>query len=111
MQPVFELDQLHRIWVHIPELSDFHLEFDISAKKGFKRTEIAIRQDPVFDLTKITDLIWNGLALDSYGFAGFNKEAFEVENNPNLFAVHFDLPGKYFLESDFKSFRKCRDSD
>lgn len=43
MSPVFEMDQLHRLWIHVPDVSDFHLEFDIVAKKGFKRSEIMIR--------------------------------------------------------------------
>jgi hypothetical protein len=95
MRALTESDALHRLWVHQPDFSDFHLELDINAAKGFKRSEIAVRQEPVFDLTRVSDLVMHGLGLDSNGFTHFNKEAYPEEYNPNLYAVHFDLPGRY----------------
>jgi hypothetical protein len=97
MRPMLQQDELHRLWIHVPELSDFHLEFDISAAKGFKRSEVSFRQTPQFDLTRVTDLIMQGLKVDPNGFTGFNPEVFKEENNPNFFAVHFDLSGGLFL--------------
>lgn len=97
MRVVFDQDELHRLWVSVPELSDFHLEFDISAKRGFRRSDLAIRQEPMFDLNKISDLVFHGLTLDAHGFTLFNKQAFEPSHNPNIFVVHFDLPGKNVL--------------
>lgn len=96
MRPLSDSDVLHRLWIHQPGLSDFHLELDINAAKGYKRSDVAVRQEPEFDLTRVTDLIGHGLSLDSNGFTFFNKEAFPEEYNPNFYAVHFDLPGKYF---------------
>ncbi|KAI6181052.1 putative mannosyl-oligosaccharide glucosidase [Aphelenchoides besseyi] len=97
LRPMFENDELHRLWIHSPELSDFSLEFDISAKKGFKRTEISVRAEPFVDPTKIADLIRRGLYLeekeDGTYFTGLNQKIYGETFNPNFFAVHFDIPG------------------
>ncbi|KAI6224699.1 putative mannosyl-oligosaccharide glucosidase [Aphelenchoides besseyi] len=97
LRPMFENDELHRLWIHSPDLSDFSLEFDISAKKGFKRTEISVRAEPFVDPTKISDLIRRGLYLDEKEdgtyFTGLNQKVYGETFNPNFFAVHFDIPG------------------
>lgn len=100
MSQVFENDVHHRLWVHVPEVSDFSLEIDVSAGKGFKRTDVALRVEPFVDPTKITDLIKKGLFLGNgeqegaAPFTGLNQRVFGDPTNPNFFAVHLDLPGK-----------------
>ncbi|KAI6219307.1 putative mannosyl-oligosaccharide glucosidase [Aphelenchoides fujianensis] len=90
MSQVFENDVHHRLWVHVPDVSDFSLEFDVSAAKSFKRTEVALRVEPFVDTTKIAP------------FTGLNQRVFGDPANPNFFAVHLDLPGDAEILVDYR---------
>ena len=111
---MLENDELHRLWVHVPDvgeasfgptqndahrlfqLSDFSLEIDISGARVFRRSEIATRIEPYLDLTKLPDILRRGLVLENSEsgiFTALAQSRYGSDENPNLYAVHFDISG------------------
>ncbi|KAI6175412.1 putative mannosyl-oligosaccharide glucosidase [Aphelenchoides bicaudatus] len=102
MELMGESDVLHRLWVHQPNVSDFHLEIDVNSAKGFKRSQITVRNNPSFEVTNVEHVILRGLAMDKDAFTGFNTKLFPQENNPNFYAVHLDLPDNAVITIEYR---------